>query len=234
MKLKKILLTLLSFFIISFIYNYQDKINELLANVLYSKSYKIDELPKYNGKDYIVINKNIPEFDEKDKTTKTFEKYSSLDILNRARTAYANVGVETMPMEDRTSIGMIKPSGWHTIKYDNIEGKFLYNRCHLIGYQLTGENANERNLITCTRHMNSETMLEFENKVASYIKETSNHVLYRVTPIYEKSNLVATGIQMEALSVEDDGKGIRFNVFIYNVQENIEINYKTGESKLIS
>ena len=127
---------------------------------------------------------------------------------------------------------MIKPSGWHTVKYDIVEGKYLYNRCHLIGYQLTGENANEKNLITCTRYMNTVGMLEFENKVADYIKETNNHVLYRVTPIFEENNLLASGVQMEAQSVEDNGKGIKFNVYVYNVQEGITIDYKTGESKL--
>ena len=136
-------------------------------------------------------------------------------------------------MEERGSIGMIKPSGWHTVKYDIVDGKYLYNRCHLIGYQLTGENANEKNLITCTRETNTGVMLEYENKVANYIKKTNNHVLYRVTPIYEDTNLIASGIQMEALSVEDNGKGIKFNIYVYNVQDGIEIDYKTGDSKLI-
>ena len=126
---------------------------------------------------------------------------------------------------------MIKPSGWHTIKYDNINGLYLYNRCHLIGYQLTGENANEKNLITCTRQMNTGSMLEFENKVSKYIKETNNHVLYRVTPIFEGTNLLATGVQLEGYSIEDNGKGIKFNVFIYNVQDGIDINYQDGTSK---
>ena len=138
-----------------------------------------------------------------------------------------------MPTEKRGNIGMIKPSGWHTIKYDNIDGKYLYNRCHLIGYQLTGQNANVKNLITCTRNMNSVSMLEFENKVSSYIKETNNHVLYRVTPIYDGDNLLASGVVMEAYSIEDSGEGIKFNVFIYNVQDGIEIDYKTGDSKRI-
>ena len=127
---------------------------------------------------------------------------------------------------------MVKPSGWHTVKYDIVDGKYLYNRCHLIGYQLTGENANEKNLITCTRQTNTGVMLDYENKVAEYIKKTNNHVLYRVTPIFEGTNLVASGIQMEALSIEDNGKGIKFNIYIYNVQDEIEIDYKTGDSKL--
>ena len=137
-----------------------------------------------------------------------------------------------MPTEKRGSIGMIKPSGWHTVKYDIIDGKYLYNRCHLIGYQLTGENANPKNLITCTRQMNTKGMLDFENKIADYIKDTGNHVLYRVTPIYEDNNLLASGVTIEAKSVEDNGKGILFNVFVYNIQNGIEIDYKTGESSL--
>ena len=159
--------------------------------------------------------------------------YGELDKLGRCTEAHANIGKDLMPTEDRGSIGSVKPTGWHTVKYDIVDGKYLYNRCHLIGFQLTGENANKNNLITCTRYMNTVGMLEFENKVAEYIKETNNHVLYRVTPIYEGNNLLAKGVQMEALSIEDEGKGIKFNVFVYNVQPGIEIDYKTGESKLI-
>ena len=199
-----------------------------INNVIYT----IEDIPDYNGKPYVYINNNIPYFTEEEYTTKVFEKYSNLDYLKRAGTAYSCIGKELMPKEDRTSIGMIKPSGWHTVKYDIVDGKYLYNRCHLIGYQLTGENANEKNLITCTRYMNTSSMLIFENKVSKYIKETSNHVLYRVTPIYKGSNLLATGVLIEAYSVEDNGKGIKFNVFIYNIQEGIEIDYKTGDSKL--
>jgi len=195
------------------------------------QSYDIGEIPEYNGNNYIIINNNEPNFEEYDYTTVSFEKYSDLDYLGRAKAAFSNIGKETMPTKKRGSIGMIKPSGWHTIKYDHIDGKYLYNRCHLIGYQLTGENANEKNLITCTRQMNTEGMLQFENKVATYIKETNNHVLYRVTPIYENDNLIATGVQIEASSVED--KQISFNVFVYNVQDKINIDYKTGESQLI-
>lgn len=195
-------------------------------------NYNIKEIPEYNGEDYITINNNNPTFDENDINTSTFEKYSDLDSLGRCGAAYANLSQELMPTEERGSIGMIKPSGWHTVKYDNVDGKYLYNRCHLIGYQLAGENANEKNLITCTRYTNATVMLKFENEVADYIDKTNNHVLYRVTPIFEEDNLLATGIQMEALSVEDDGKGIKFNIFIYNIQDGIEINYKTGESKL--
>ena len=213
--------------------------NELLQDIKTSvlgiteeQSYNIGQIPEYSGKAYVTINNNKPNFKEEDKTTKSFEKYSNLDSLNRCGVAYANVSKETMPTEERGRIGMIKPSGWHTVKYNNVDGKYLYNRCHLIGYQLTGENANEKNLITCTRYMNTVGMLEFENKVANYVKETNNHVLYRVTPIFEGNNLLASGTQMEAYSVEDQGKGISFNVYVYNIQEGITIDYKTGDSKL--
>ena len=144
----------------------------------------------------------------------------------------ASIGSDLMPTEERGSIGMVQPSGWHTVKYDIVSGKYLYNRCHLIGYQLTGEDANEKNLITCTRQMNVGVMLEFENQVADYIKETNNHVLYRVTPYFEGDNLLASGVQMEAYSVEDKGAGVQFNVYIYNVQDGITIDYLTGESSL--
>lgn len=196
-------------------------------------SYNLENIPEYSGKNYAIINDNKPNFDDKDKLTDSFEIYSTLDKYGRAGVAYVNVSVDTMPDEERGSIGSVKPSGWHTVKYDIVEGKYLYNRCHLIGYQLTGENANEKNLITCTRDMNTKGMLEFENKVANYVKKTKNHVLYRVTPIYIKNNLLASGVQMEAYSVEDNGQGINFNVYVYNVQKGIEIDYNTGESKLI-
>lgn len=195
-------------------------------------SYNITEIPKYNGEPYVVINNNEPNFKESDKITESFEEYSALDSLGRCGVAYANVSLETMPDEKRGSIGGIKPSGWHTVKYDIVDGKYLYNRCHLIGYQLTGENANEKNLITCTRFMNTKGMLQFENSVAEYVKETNNHVLYRVTPIFEVNNLLASGVEIEALSVEDNGEGIKFNVYIYNVQDGIEIDYSNGESRL--
>lgn len=195
-------------------------------------SYNIDEIPDYNGESYVILNNNEPNFESEDFKKESYEEYGELDELNRCTYAIANIGKDLMPTEERGSIGMIKPSGWHTVKYDVVDGKYLYNRCHLIGYQLTGENANPNNLITCTREMNTKGMLDFENKVAEYIKETSNHVLYRVTPIYDGNNLLATGVQMEAYSVEDEGKGIKFNVFVYNVQDKIEIDYKTGESKL--
>ena len=193
--------------------------------------YDISDIDKFTGYNYIELNGNIPVFEEID-TSKSFEEYSELDSLGRAGSAFANIGVDLMPTEKRGSIGMIKPSGWHTIKYDIVDGKYLYNRCHLIGYQLTGENANEKNLITCTRQMNTKGMLDFENKVADYIKSTNNHVLYRVTPVYKDDNLLATGVIIEAKSVEDNGEGILFNVFVYNIQNGIEIDYKTGESSL--
>lgn len=193
--------------------------------------YDISDIDKFTGYNYIELNGNIPVFEEID-TSKSFEEYSELDSLGRAGSAFANIGVDLMPTEKRGSIGMIKPSGWHTIKYDIVDGKYLYNRCHLIGYQLTGENANEKNLITCTRQMNTKGMLDFENKVADYIKSTSNHVLYRVTPVYKDDNLLATGVIIEAKSVEDNGEGILFNVFVYNIQNGIEIDYKTGDSSL--
>lgn len=197
-----------------------------------NESYDIKNLPEYDGNSYVIVNDNIPYFKEEEYTTTSFEKYSELDSLGRCGVASANISKDLMPTEKRGSIGMIKPSGWHTIKYDHIDGKYLYNRCHLIGYQLTGENANEKNLITCTRSMNTKGMLQFENMVTKYIKDTGNHVLYRVTPVFEGNNLVATGVEMEAYSVEDNGKGIKFNVFVYNIEDGIIIDYKTGDSKL--
>ncbi len=197
-------------------------------------SYDINEIPDYQGKAFVYLNDNKPNFTEEDYNSDTFESYSDLDYLGRCGIAFANIDRSLMATEERGSIGMIKPSGWHTVKYDIVSGKYLYNRCHLIGYQLTGENANEKNLITCTRAMNSEVMLDFENEVAEYIKNTNNHVLYRVTPVFEKENLLATGVIIEVSSVEDRGKSLSYNVFIYNVQDGIEIDYKTGESKLIN
>lgn len=197
-----------------------------------TKKITLNNLPAYSGEAYVELNDNIPGFGKSDMTTKVFEKYSELDELGRCGAAYANVCKETMPTEKRGSIGMIKPSGWQTVKYDNVDGKYLYNRCHLIGYQLTAENANEKNLITGTRYLNIEGMLPFENMVADYVNETDNHVLYRVTPIFKGENLLASGVQIEACSVEDNGKGISFNVYCYNVQPNITIDYSNGESRL--
>lgn len=188
-------------------------------------------IPEYNGEAFVVINNNKPYFTKKDLTTKSFERYSQLDLLGRCGVAYANIGTDMMPNEERGPIGMLKPSGWHSIRYENIDGKYLYNRCHLIGYQLSAENANISNLITGTRYLNTEGMLPFENMVADYVKETNNHVLYRVTPIFENDNLLASGVLMEGFSVEDDGSGICYNVYCYNVQPGIMINYVTGESE---
>ena len=194
-------------------------------------SYSLENIPAYNGEAYVYLNDNVPTFTDEEKTLESFEYYSPLDNLGRCGVAFANVSKDTMPTEERESIGQIKPTGWHTVKYDIVSGKYLYNRCHLIGYQLTGENANAKNLITCTRYMNATTMLQFETEVASYIEETKNHVLYRVTPYFEGDNLVATGVQMEAYSIEDNGE-LQFNVFVYNVEPGIKIDYATGDSKL--
>ena len=194
------------------------------------QSYVLAEVPAFSGQPYVVLNDNVPGFSENELTKDAFEKYSKLDHLGRCGQAFACIGTEMMPTEERGSIGQVKPSGWQTVKYDFVDGKYLYNRCHLIGFQLTGENANEENLITGTRYMNVTGMLPFENMVADYVKETGNHVMYRVTPLFKGNNLLAHGVQMEAYSVEDDGDGICFNVFVYNVQPQITIDYATGES----
>ena len=172
----------------------------------------------------MAVNDNVPYFSDDDYTTQSYEYYSDLDNLGRCGIAMACIGQDLMPTEDRGSIGQVKPTGWHTVKYDCVDGKYLYNRCHLIGFQLSGENANTKNLITGTRYMNVDGMLPFENMVADFVKETNYHVLYRVTPIYDGKNLVANGVQMEAYSVEDDGDGICFNVFVYNAQPQISID----------
>ncbi len=203
--------------------------DELLNN---NSFVSLDAIPAYDGKAYVAVNDNVPFFTESELTTDAFEYYSELDSLGRCGVTYANVCKEIMPTEERGKIGSVKPSGWHTVKYDIVDGKYLYNRCHLIGYQLSGENANTRNLITGTRYLNIEGMLPFENMVADYVKETGNHVLYRVTPMFEGDNLVASGVLMEAESVEDNGAGILFNVYCYNVQPGVTINYANGESSL--
>lgn len=190
----------------------------------------LGSIPEYSGDAYVTINNNVPFFSDSDLTTESFESYSSLDSLGRCGVAYANVCKDTMPTAKRGKIGSIKPTGWHTVKYDNVDGKYLYNRCHLIGYQLTAENANKKNLITGTRYLNTQGMLPFENMVADYVKETNHHVLYRVTPLFKGNNLLASGVLIEAKSVEDKGAGISFNVFCYNVQPGISIDYGTGDS----
>ncbi len=195
-------------------------------------SVTLEEVPEFSDNAYVVLNDNQPEFDESDYTTESFEDYSDLDSLGRCGTATANIGKDIMPTEERGKISPVKPSGWHSAKYDCVEGKYLYNRCHLIGYQLSGENANKKNLMTGTRYLNVEGMLPFENEVADYVKETGHHVLYRVTPVYEGDDLVASGVQMEGWSVEDEGEGICFNVYAYNNQPGVEIDYSTGDSHL--
>lgn len=193
-------------------------------------SFDMSDIPEYSGEPYVLINNNVPNFPIEDYQKGAFEEYSELDSLGRCGVAYACVGKETMPTEERGEIGMVKPSGWQTKKYNCVDGKYLYNRCHLLGYQLTAENANKENLITGTRYLNVAGMLPFENEVADYVKNTGNHVLYRVTPIFDGEDLVAKGVQMEADSVENDE--VCFNVYVYNVQPGVVIDYATGKSKL--
>ncbi len=190
----------------------------------------LNEIPEFSGTAYVVINDNQPYFTEEDYTTESYEYYSPLDELGRCGVTMACIGEDIMPTDERGEIGQVKPTGWVTAKYDFVDGKYLYNRCHLIGWQLTGENANEQNLITGTRYMNVDGMLPFENMVDDYIEETGNHVLYRVTPIFKDDELVARGVTMEAWSVEDNGEGICFNVYCYNNQPGVEIDYATGKS----
>lgn len=199
-----------------------------------ASAFNAADVPAYSGEPYTAVNNNEPYFTSDNLTTEAFENYSELDALGRCGVAYANVCLETMPTEKRGNISEVKPTGWHSVKYDNVDGKSLYNRCHLIGYQLTAENANQQNLITGTRYLNVDGMLPFENMVADYVKETDNHVLYRVTPIFTGDNLVADGVLMEGYSVEDEGDGICFCVYAYNVQPGITIDYATGDSWLSS
>lgn len=194
----------------------------------------LDDIPAFSGEPYVVIDDNQPSFTASELTTSSFESYAPIDSLGRCGVAYACISTDLMPVdgEKRGSISEIKPSGWVTAKYDFVDGKYLYNRCHLIGWQLTAENANRSNLITGTRYMNVDGMLPFENMVADYIKETGSHVMYRVTPVFSGDDLVAQGVQMEAYSVEDDGDGICFNVFCYNVQPGVTIDYADGTNHL--
>ncbi len=238
-KILKLLLSLVTMLIVTVVGYFKSdtdetESNDILANpIMQEISFNLNDIPEFDGVNpYVILNNNIPNFEKEDLITNSFEKYSELDALGRCGVAYANIGIDTMPTEERGAIGQIKPSGWHTTRYDYVDGKYLYNRCHLIGYQLTAENANPNNLITGTRYMNVEGMLPFENKVAEYVKQTGNHVLFRVTPIYREHNLLASGVQIEAKSVEDNGEGILFNVYVYNNQPNIEIDYATGKSKL--
>lgn len=192
----------------------------------------LDEIPEFSGEPFVVINGGVPFFTSEEITTKSYESYSELDELGRCGVAMACIGRDMMPTEDRGDISDVKPTGWHTVKYDCVSGKYLYNRCHLIGYQLTGENDNEKNLVTGTRFMNWDGMVEFENMIADYIKDTDNHVMYRVTPIFDGYDLVCRGVLMEAYSVEDEGEGIQFNVYCYNNQPGVVINYYDGVSWL--
>ena len=211
----------------------KDKVDGPQEDLVNNNSYvSLDAIPAYDGKAYVAVNNNEPFFTDSDMTTTAFENYSDLDSLGRCGVAYANICKDIMPTEERGKIGMIKPSGWHTVKYDVIKDRYLYNRCHLIGYQLAGENANPKNLITGTRYLNVEGMLPFENLVADYVNNTGNHVLYRVTPMFSGSNLVANGVLIEAKSVEDNGGGILFNVYCYNVQPGVGINYENGDNWL--
>lgn len=195
-----------------------------------TSAFSLREIPAYSGTPYTEVNGNQPYFTEEELTTQSFETYSELDSLGRCGVAYANVGQDLMPTEPRGEIGAVKPTGWHLVKYDNVDGKYLYNRCHLIAYMLAAENANPQNLIAGTRYLNVQGMLPFETKVCDYVKNTGNHVLYRVTPIFDGDNLLADGVLMEAYSVEDAGEGISFCVFAYNVQPGIGIDYATGDN----
>jgi DNA-entry nuclease len=217
--------------------NTQNEVNEVSETneINYGTSYELADIPEYTDEPYVVLNNNVPNFEESDFTTESFENYSQLDKLGRCGVAFANLSKETMPKdgEERTDISKVKPTGWQSTKYDIVNGKYLYNRCHLIAYSLSDENANEKNLITGTRYFNVDGMLPYETKVLNYLKEnTDKHVLYRVTPIYEGDNLVANGVTMEAESVEDKGKSICFYIYVYNVQPGITIDYATGNSKL--
>ena len=203
-----------------------------MADYTSVQSFSLEDIPESSSSGYVFINDNVPEFTEDEYTTDAFEAYSPLDYLGRCGPAYACLGRELMPTEDRESISHIHPTGWQSVQYDIVEGGSLYNRCHLIAFMLSGENDTEENLITGTRYMNATVMLPFEDMVADYIKNTGNHVLYRVTPVFEGTNLVASGIQMEAMSMEDYGADISFNVYIYNVQPGIEIDYATGDNWL--
>lgn len=232
--LKKKIIGIIFVLIIIFLEQFSADIQEYVGEITKQEtvSYELSEIPEYADSPYIIINKNKPYFNEEEYTTKSFENYSKLDPYGRCGVAFANICKETMPPEgdERGNIGSVNPTGWKQKRYN---GEYLYNRCHLIGYQLSDEDANKLNLITGTRHFNVSGMLPFENQVADYIRENEdNHVLYRVTPIYEGANLLASGVQMEALSVEDNGKGVKFNVYVYNVQDGIEIDYSTGKSYL--
>ena len=210
---------------------YENAESDVLPEEPAENAESIEEIPEFSDAAYVAVNDNIPFFMPEEITTESFEEYAELDELGRCGVTMACIGIDIMPTEERGDIGSVKPTGWHSVKYDIVEGKYLYNRCHLIGFQLAGENANKRNLITGTRYLNIEGMLPFENLVADYVQETENHVLYRVTPIFEGDNLVAHGVLMEGYSVEDEGEGVCFCVYAYNAQPGITIDYATGESR---
>jgi DNA-entry nuclease len=230
-KNKKLVTSILSLIVLIAVVSYQYILPSYAYKDNSNNTSDVISIPSYDNEPYKEVNNNKPTFTDSEKELTEKEEYSDLDSLGRVGVAFALVSKSTMPTTKRGSIGMIKPAGWHTVKYDFVDGKYLYNRCHLIAHQLTGQNANPKNLMTCTRSMNVDGMLPFENKVANYIKETNNHVLYRVTPVFDGDNLVANGAYMEAYSIEDKGK-LSFNVYVYNVQKGVTIDYKTGESKL--
>ena len=242
--MKKILALLLSFLMLFTFTGCEEEDVELALDVaiavmeameendIPADAASIEEIPAFTDQPYVAVNGNVPFFVEEEYTTEAYEFYSELDELGRCGMTMACIGVEIMPTEERGSIGSVKPSGWQSVKYDIVDGKYLYNRCHLIGFQLSGENANKRNLITGTRYLNIEGMLPFEDMVADYVKETKNHVLFRVTPIFNGDDLVAEGVLMEGWSVEDSGEGVCFCVYAYNAQPGIVIDYATGESRL--
>lgn len=238
MKFLKNTLVFLSAFFLCFLLtacsfsDISDIVSEILGGEDNSENtITLDSIPEFSSEPYVELHGNKPVFDTSDGEKGSFETYSPLDSLGRCGVAYANIGVDLMPTEKRGNISHVKPSGWDSVKYNHVEGRYLYNRCHLIGFQLSGENANPKNLITGTRYLNVDGMLPFENEVAEYVKETENHVLYRVTPIFEGDNLVASGVQMEAWSVEDEGESVCFNIFAYNCQPGVTIDYATGASK---
>lgn len=228
---KKLVTSILSLIVLIAVVSYQYILSSYAYKDNSNNTSDVISIPSYDNEPYKEVNNNKPTFTDSEKELTEKEEYSDLDSLGRVGVAFALVSKSTMPTTKRGSIGMIKPAGWHTVKYDFVDGKYLYNRCHLIAHQLTGQNANPKNLMTCTRSMNVDGMLPFENKVANYIKETNNHVLYKVTPVFDGDNLVANGAYMEAYSIEDKGK-LSFNVYVYNVQKGVTIDYKTGESKL--
>ena len=210
---------------------YENTQSDALPEYLGEGAESIEEIPAFSGNAYVAVNGNVPFFMPEEITDESYEFYSELDELGRCGVTMACIGVDIMPTEERGEIGSVKPTGWQSVKYDIVEGKYLYNRCHLIGFQLAGENANKRNLITGTRYLNIEGMLPFENLVADYVQETKNHVLYRVTPLFDGNDLVAHGVLMEGWSVEDEGEGVCFCVYAYNAQPGIVIDYQTGDSR---